>query len=83
MSQIRWNAERKIIKWGTETSDRFNPAVLRLTDNAETELEELRIETLVGETGITLNRPSVTITRQGLELDGTVERTPPKLDWSE
>jgi len=83
MTQIRWNAERKIIKWGTETADRFNPAVLRLTDNAETELEELRIETLAGEIGITLIRPSVTITRQGLELDGTVERTPPKLDWRE
>jgi hypothetical protein len=83
MTQIHWNAERKIIKWGTETADRFVPAVLRLTDNAETELEELRIETLEGETGITLIRPSVTITRRGLELSGTVGRTPPKLDWSE
>ena len=83
MTQIRWNAERKIIKWGTETADRFVPSVLRLTDNAETELEELRIETLEGKIGITLLRPSVTITRRGLELSGTVERTPPKLDWSE
>jgi hypothetical protein len=83
MTQIRWNAERKIIKWGTETADRFVRAVLRLTDNAETELEELRIETLEGKIGITLLRPSMTITRRGLELSGTVERTPPKLDWSE
>ena len=78
-----WNAERKIIKWGTETPDRFVPAVLRLTDNAETELRELRIETLEGQTGITLVHPSITIERHGLELDGTVERTPPKLDWRE
>lgn len=43
MTQIHWNAERKVIKWGTETADRFVPAVLRFTDNAETALEELRI----------------------------------------
>ena len=83
MTQIRWRAERQIIKWGTETADRFVPAVLRLTDNAETELEELRIETLEGKIGITLLRPFVTITRRGLELSGTVEHTPPRLDWGE
>lgn len=83
MPQIHWSAERRVIRWGTETADRFVPAVLRLTDNAETELEELRIETLDGETGITLILPFLTITHRGLELDGTVVRTPPKLDWSE
>lgn len=31
MTQIYWNAERKVTKWGTETADRFVPAVLRLT----------------------------------------------------
>lgn len=80
---IYWHLTKPHPRWGDETPDRISPAVLRLTDNPNTEAEELWIESPDRERRVTLLHPAIEVTNDRLKISGTVERTPPKIEHIE
>lgn len=80
---IYWKLTKPKPRWGDETPDRVSSAVLRLTHNARTEAKELWVESIDAERRFALIYPKIILAHDRLEIRGTVERTPPKLEHVE